>query len=128
MKKLMFATILSFIPQMAAGKSNDDSTACYKLLTNDFSTDARSFQIPSDRYDHILEDGGSALAVAQLVASDLGCAEGALTQNINQSGACKEIIPGNSFSNVCFVETNLGYFTVHQTLPDSLMITFSRWD
>ncbi len=128
MKNLLLAALIFSLPQIAQSAATDDAAECYKLFTKNHTADASSFQIHSDRYDHILEDGGSALAVARLVASDLGCAEGALRQNADQAGACQEIIPGNTFSNVCYVETNLGYFTVHATLPESLMITYSRWD
>lgn len=106
----------------------DVASQCYDLLTHGGTTDARSLQIHTDRFDHELEDGRSALAVIQIALHDLGCAPGSAFGGQDQAAACREVVPKNVFSNLCYVEINLGYFTVHETLPESLMITFSRWD
>lgn len=106
----------------------DTVGACYDIFSSDGTSDARSFQIHHDAFDEELADGDAALAVVRLIASIQGCSLDAVTTNSTHVRACQEIVPGNIFSKVCYVETNLGYFTVHETLPESIMVTWSRWD
>ena len=104
--------------------------SCYDALTSNYTLDARSFHFSTDEFDHELGADGEALAVARLAAAKVGCkAEDIQYEDLKQkSSSCRQLIPGNHLSNVCYVATNLGYFIIHETLPEGLAVTYSRWD
>lgn len=39
-----------------------------------------------------------------------------------------EIVAGNSYSKVAFVETDSGYFTISASMLEHIIVTFARWD
>jgi hypothetical protein len=44
--------------------------------------------------------------------------------NIN----CREIMPGNPSSQVCYLESKVGYFFVTMDMLDHYFVTYNRWD
>jgi hypothetical protein len=41
---------------------------------------------------------------------------------------CGEAVRGNNLTEVCYVESNWGYFLVNKDYLDNLNVIFNRWD
>lgn len=42
--------------------------------------------------------------------------------------ACNQIVPDNASSVVCYAETNIGYFFVHNDMINTTTVTWNRYD
>lgn len=100
---------------------------CYRAALNDFSSDSMAYQIYDEDISMAFEDNGgkaSERAVRRL-ENRLGCVEKSFEiQNIS----CKEVVPGNAISKVCYVESQLGYFFISIDMMEKVNIVFNRWD
>ncbi|WP_127717358.1 hypothetical protein [Halobacteriovorax sp. HLS] len=123
MKNLIsFLLIFSLsAPIMAAGN-------CVQILSDNHSNDSRSYQV----YDMDLEKDFDespeeySLEALNSLLSRLGC--DSMSQKDEGEVVCKEIMPGNNFSKVCYLENELGYFFISKDMLDSVNIIYNRWD
>lgn len=100
---------------------------CYRKVLNDFSSDSAAFQVRSDLAVELFEEESqkaALLAVSQLEGL-LGCEKGSFELS---EVSCKEIVPGNYSSKVCYLESQHGYFFVSIDMMDGLNVVFNRWD
>jgi len=130
MKKLFISIMLVVGAFSSTSYANED---CYQKISNDYSSDSRSFQVyDSDLNGDFSENPieYSKEALLHVVTEQVGCEEKELIFNEKAITleACKEIVPGNPMSRVCYLESNLGYFFVTMDMLDSVNIIFNRWD
>ena len=100
---------------------------CYGSVLNDYSLDSNSFQIYDEQISEAFENKdslASSMAVRSL-EQQLDCRSGAFEIS---DISCKEIIPGNSTSKVCYLESQYGFFFVSVDMMEKVNIVFSRWD
>ena len=121
MKKVIIA--LSVLFSFAASANFD----CYRKALNDFSADSASFQINSEKMAKAFQSSpevASKQAVGKLEAM-LECSENAFEL---EEVSCKEVVPSNELSRVCYVESQHGYFFISMDMMEGLNIVFNRWD
>ncbi len=100
---------------------------CYRKVLNDFSSDSAAFQVRIENAVEIFEENAeraAVLGVGQL-ESILGCEKNSFAVS---EVACREVVPGNILSKVCYVESQHGYFFVSVDMMDGLNVVFNRWD
>lgn len=99
-------------------------------------------EIKKDCYDNLLR-GGNDSVVHQMNVGDIssdtslrGMAKTGLNILLKSCGCastikkirCGEAIKGNNLTEVCFAESEWGYFLVNVDYLDNLNIIFNRWD
>jgi hypothetical protein len=101
---------------------------CYQLLSNDYASDSRSFQVADYELEKDFDESPEEYSLEALdgLLKKLGC--DSKSQKVESEVACHEVMPGNSYSRVCYVENELGYFFISKDMLDSVNIIFNRWD
>ncbi len=120
--KVLFI-VISLVASLAVSADYD----CYRKALDDFSVDSKAFQVHDEDAAVMFSDlpeKASFKAIRELEAM-LGCVEKSF--EISEI-SCKEVVPGNSLSRVCYVESNMGYFFVSMDMMEGLNIVFNRWD
>lgn len=118
----MKAVIFLFI--LILGASSFAYEACDQIALN--GRDSISYQI----YDDVLvEEFQSSSEVAALAAVDKLKAK-ILCQNGFEivEVSCKDLVPNNPMSRMCYVEVKEGYFFVSVDMMDNVNIIFNRFD
>jgi len=125
MKKLISIFILSSIIFSNSASAND----CFQVLSNDFADDSRAFQVADYELESDYEESPALYSIEALdkLYSKIGCIP-SVSEKSAVSISCNEIVPGNFYSNVCYVENEYGYFFVSKDMLDSVNIIFNRWD
>lgn len=134
MKKLLFSAFL--LSLLAQGGISADEGRCLEILTQNHHEDSRSFSLSTDniierrdfRNDHLAQ----SILTIRMVLEEAGCHK----KDINFSkgpwgrstSICKVLIPGKAYSEVCYVESSLGYFLVTNDFQNKTHIIFNRWD
>ncbi|KUF12418.1 hypothetical protein [Pseudoponticoccus marisrubri] len=125
--RALLACGLLALPLSAAAQSEDSSDpveTCRAALSQDDSRDLATGIVFPDDIDGEPRDLDLALAAAQAFAAGEGCADGvALDQS--RVSACTEL---DSVPAVCVLHTGVGYFLVHESWVDPLMVFWSRYD
>ncbi len=101
---------------------------CVQVLSNDHSNDSRSFQVYDMDMEKDFDESPEEYSLEALnsLLSKLGCES--MSEKVEGEVVCNEIMPGNSFSKVCYVENELGYFFISKDMLDSVNIIYNRWD
>jgi hypothetical protein len=126
MKAIITLTTLLLLVMGFSGSASAEQD-CYGALLGNYTKDSNSFQIYNEEVSEGFENK-EALASAKaigLLEQKLDCSKGSLKI---ASISCREIVPGNSFSKVCYVESENGYFFVSIDMMEKINIIFSRWD
>lgn len=100
---------------------------CYKAALNDFASDSMAYQIYDEEISMAFEDNGvnASVKAVRSLESKLGCVEKSFEIS---KASCKEVVPGNSISKVCYLESQLGYFFISMDMMEKVNIVFNRWD
>lgn len=125
MKKLMKKVLIVLLMVLAVGaEANYD---CYKKVLGNLQYDSMAYQVDADQIEVSFEENSEASSRlgVRLLEKDLGCVDKSF--DISEV-SCKEIIPGNPISRVCYLESQHGYFFVSMDMMEKLNIVFSRWD
>lgn len=140
MKKIMLVVSLLVMANSSFAKSKVDEMECLERLTGTFSYDSKSFVQNTDIIDgkHNVSYENNALVNAAgtvkiLLESKFGCDLDYISFERLYSGekakaSCVNIIPGDSYSKACYVETNVGYFFITWDMLTAVHTTFNRWD
>jgi hypothetical protein len=103
------------------------SDNCLELLSSDHSRDSQSFQVADYQLEQDFDESPELYSIEALdgLLNKLGCEPSA---KIESEVVCREIMPDNSYSRVCYVENELGYFFISKDMLDSVNIIYNRWD
>ena len=97
---------------------------CYTKLTLNHSQDSASFHVYAD----LGEEGTSeenALVLLKRALDKAGCSRDAVTV---KSVTCNRIVPTLLSTEICYIETKVGYFFTALDYVDTANVTFNRWD
>lgn len=92
-----------------------------KLLGGRF--DSNSHHLPEDKYP---EHYTARMVVQTFVLQFCGVGFGSLVDVTDYS--CKFLLPNEVHSEVCIVETQLGYFLHSRDMLGGVVLVFNRWD
>lgn len=131
MRKIIFI----FVYFLCAQTVNAEQLNCRQRLTANHLRDSSVYRLNTLDLD-VPNFGNDELALATFYVKALILNEGCSRSEINfakgpwgrSRSICKRLIPQAISSKICYLETNLGYFTVNSDLLDHILITFSRWD
>ncbi|MBT7611336.1 MAG: hypothetical protein HN576_16370 [Bacteriovoracaceae bacterium] len=109
---------------------------CLNILTNDHQDDGQSFRINLDSLGDMRNYGHDHLAkrirVIREHLKNLGCKKNAVNFGWGSNGRshnkCKKFDYNKAISRMCWIETNLGSFFVHEDNNDHMNIIFTRFD
>ncbi len=115
--------IASLLVSLAASADHD----CYRRALNNFSVDSMAFQINSEEAVAMFEDrpDKAVYSVVRSLEQQIGCSEKSFEL---AEVSCKEIVPGNLLSSICYVESQHGYFFISMDMMESINVVFNRWD
>lgn len=101
---------------------------CFQILSNNYSNDSKSFQVADYELSKDFDESPEEYSLEALngLLNKLGCDK--QSEKVESVVECSEIMPGNSYSRVCYVENELGYFFISKDMLDSVNIIFNRWD
>jgi len=125
MKKLFLVVFLGvFVGMGQAVRADFD---CYRRILDDFSVDSRSFQIYSEEVSAQFEEQPEIAAIEsiRLLEERFECNDKALNP---VEVSCKEVVPGNYVSQVCYAQNDNGYFFISLDMMENVNIVFNRWD
>ncbi len=121
----MKALILLFSLLLSLGSN----AACYDKLISEPPYDSRSFFIHEALYEvdaEELSESSSIRVIEKLLRDRVGCQDKAIAESFEAS--CKELMPGKSWSKVCYVESQMGYFVIQMDMMEGAHVIFNRWD
>ncbi len=113
-----------------------DEKHCLEILTDDHMRDSIAFTVNLDELE-IRDYGNDRLAesifLIRHVLGDAGCNS---RNDVNFSKSpegrsksyCQQVSRNRNTSNVCFVESTLGFFFVTTDLLNTAHVIFNRWD
>ncbi|MCF8058799.1 MAG: hypothetical protein K9K67_05865 [Bacteriovoracaceae bacterium] len=115
--------VLSLFASLAVSADYD----CYRKALNDFSVDSMAFQVKSEEAVVMFEDrpDKAVYSVIRSLEQNLGCSNKSFEL---AEVSCKEIVPGNALSSICYVESQHGYFFISMDMMESINVVFNRWD
>jgi hypothetical protein len=122
MKKFTISASLSLffsLPLVAL----DYETSCRFKLSNG-AADSGSRRVWADFSAHSRAEDNAVILIRR-VLTKVGCENMKLELG---PVTCKTIVPQKQHSQVCFVESQIGYFFVAQDFVDSANVIFNRWD
>lgn len=124
MKGLMMLIAVVFLGMSQGARADFD---CYRRLLNDFSSDSSSFQIYDEDVAIVFEEAPEKAAVQsiRLLEKKLECDNKAIR---SLEVSCKDVVPDNLMSRVCYVESNEGYFIMSMDMMENVNLVFNRWD
>ncbi len=113
-----------------------DKNSCLEKLTYNFSVDSRAFKLDTDSINITAHENDHLAISIEMIRALLnfsGC-DGRTDINFGwgplgrTSSSCKALVGKRENSQVCYIETDLGYFFVTNDLQTTAHIIFSRWD
>lgn len=115
--------VISLFVSIAASANYD----CYRKALNDFSADSMSFQLYSEEAAASFEKKpeNSAVAAVRDLEEKIGC--DVKSFEIGEV-SCKDVVPGNLLSRVCYAESQHGYFFISMDMMENMNVVFNRWD
>ena len=117
MKKLMIALIAIVM----SGTSFATSSECYeKLLRGRIDSVVHQMYV----IDIAPQNTLMSMSITALInlLKNSGC-----STNLKKI-QCGQAIKGNNLTNICYAESDWGYFLVNKDYLDNLNIIFNRWD
>jgi len=134
MKALKFIILLVFLQSIASASVSLD---CYDSFFENYEIlDSKSFVIGDEELVSDFEEEPISYvkeAILGVVEKAPGCQK-VVNQEMNKAMpldlkvACRELVPGKSYSQSCFAESSLGYFFVNQDMLGNVNVIFNRWD
>lgn len=113
----------------------DAQAYCADKLSQNHSLDAKQFSFESfvigdwlsqSSQDFSVNDLKSAVMALDFLYASLFCQD---TPKVElENSGCSQIKTGRSFSTQCYLETEEGYFFIHQDLMDKVYLNYHRWD
>lgn len=134
--KILLAFYLCLISGALFAYSNA-TIHCIEKLTRGFQYDSVNFFVDADAIEYTENDEIDTLAYAtkivRYVLTDNGCKKDDVNfsrtpMGRTSSSNCKQMAPDLVSSNVCYIESNLGYFFVNWDMLSNAHVTYSRWD
>lgn len=128
---LFFVFVVSSTQLLAA----TDKMECVGALTSDYAVNSKTFSLDTDNYD--LRNYGNdyqafSIAMIRILLSEQGCKRKAVNFGFGPFGRsthkCQPMLRNRPFSNVCYVETNLGAFIVSTDFDTLVHIIYKSWD
>lgn len=113
------------------------SLDCYDSFVEKYNiVDNKSFELSDVDMNADFESSPVRLmkeAIAKIASPVEGCESlVALANNDKEDAAmevsCAEVMPGKSYSRVCFAESEIGYFFLKSDMLGNLNLSFNRWD
>ncbi|OUR99899.1 hypothetical protein A9Q84_02395 [Halobacteriovorax marinus] len=125
MKKLISILIFTSI----IFSTNASAADCFQTLSSDYSQDSGAFKVADYELNGEFEVTPESYSVEALdkLFSNIGCVA-SVREKAAVKISCKEIMPGNPASSVCYLENELGYFFISKDMLDTVNIVFNRWD
>lgn len=133
MKALLKILILSLLVQPFVFASID----CYDSFAMKYNIiDNKSFELSDVDMNADFESSPVNLmkeAIAKVAAPVAGCEAlvNLASQEKEESSlevSCAEVMPGKSYSRVCFAESEIGYFFLKSDMLGNLNLSYNRWD
>jgi hypothetical protein len=132
---LKFFFALLFILSLSVGITSNAHAYCADKLTQEHTTDSTLFTFSFDQIDQWAmdrqlsfdsQDLQSANSALIYLYESLYCQAVPVVDMENSD--CSQVKAGRWFSTQCYLETDDGYFFVHQDLLDQVHLHFHRWD
>ena len=107
---------------------------CIDRITKNNMVDSTSITLVAEDYVFENDHVGDAYNLARLFISRKGCGRKDLRftagPDSNRSGKaiCRNIANGKPHSQVCYVESNIGYFFVSRDMISGATVIYNRWD
>lgn len=128
---LSIALFASFTQAYGATEKMD----CVGVLTNNYAVNSQAFSLDTDEYE--LRNYGNdhlafSIVMIRILLSEQGCKKTAINFGNGPFGRslhkCQPMVRNRPFSNVCYVETNLGAFIVSTDFDTLVHIIYKSWD
>ncbi|MCO4793637.1 MAG: hypothetical protein KC493_08000 [Bacteriovoracaceae bacterium] len=133
MKKLL--VVLLMVIFAASIKAGEAERKCFGHLTDNFKEDRNTFTVDLDvlqMRDYRSDKLAKSIRVVRELLDDLGCSPKAINFGWAPQGrthnSCKYFDLNHKEIQVCYIGTNLGYFTVHEDYLFHMTVNFYRWD
>lgn len=135
MKKFLLVLLMIIFAASIKAEAATDQTKCLKRLLNNFSEDRSTHTVDLD--DIQMRDYGTdvlakSIRVVRELLDDLGCSPKAINFGWGPQGrihnSCKYFDRNMTDIKVCLVQSNLGYFIVHEDYLHHVTVNFYRWD
>lgn len=133
MKALLKVMMMILLVQPFAFASVD----CYDSFVEKYDIiDNKSFELSDVDMNADFESSPVKLmkeAIAKVAAPVRGCEAlvDLASNEKEESGmnvSCAEVMPGKSYSRVCFAESEIGYFFLKSDMLGNLNLSYNRWD
>ncbi len=118
---LILAPVLTLFSTFAIAEDHVD---CSEKLSKGFSQDSANYHVYADLGAEHSTDV-QALILANRALEKAGCLRGSAEVNKIR---CKKIVPEEDHTEVCYLETDIGYFFVTQDYIDTANVIYNRWD
>ncbi|TNF28767.1 MAG: hypothetical protein EP319_08430 [Deltaproteobacteria bacterium] len=134
MKKLLVVLLMIIFAASIKAEAND-VVECKQRLLNNFRADRSSYVIDLD--DIQMRDYGTdilakSIRVVRELLDDIGCSPKAINFGWGPQGrihnSCKYFDNNRRDIQVCLVQSNLGYFIIHEDYLNHATVNFYRWD
>ena len=120
MKNLSLIASLFVIAGTAFAKSNSD---CYEKLLKNLTQDSASYHVAAD-FPESMSSEDQARALIKRTLKKARCTTDAKIEKIT----CRNIVPEEGHTQVCYVEADVGYFFTTKDYIDTANVVFNRWD
>ena len=107
---------------------------CIDRITKNNTVDSASITFIADDYHFENDHVGDAYNLSRLFISRKGCGKNDIRFTAGpdsvRSGkaVCNNIAKGKPHSQVCYIESNIGYFLVARDMISGVTVVYNRWD
>lgn len=134
--KLYVGLLFSFFVLSSPAFSQvEDKEACISQLTDNYYASSNSFSINTDNYnvrDYGNDHQAYSILMVRLALKEQGCHRDVVNFGQGPRGRsthkCEVLLPGQDFSQICYIETNLGAFFVTADSQTMAQVIYKRWD
>ncbi len=129
MKKILTALVLTLSLNSWASPQT-----CIDRITMDNTVDSASITFIADDYEFENDHVGDAYNLVRLFVSRKGCGKkdlrftGGPDSGRSGKAICRPIAKGRPHSQVCYIESNIGYFFVARDMVSGATVIYNRWD
>ena len=128
---LIILTIISINTNLLASEKE-----CADLLTDGNRISSNTFTVEPGADDEDFSWGpdfqADSIYAIRVVLGYLGCAKADINFGKGPYGRseqnCQRLSSGKPYSTVCYIESNLGFFFVHQDFQGHMQVNYNRWD
>lgn len=133
MKALLKVVVMMLLVQPFAFASID----CYDSFVQKYDIiDNKSFELSDVDMNADFENSPVQLikeAIAKVASKVKGCESLVEAASVEKEESvlevsCAEVMPGKSYSRVCFAESEIGYFFLKSDMLGNLNLSYNRWD